>query len=81
MECLNPNLIKALGEVQNYMPNLKAEHWGCYTGKTLTEVAALLALPPHVIWFFSIAGVKVAADYRLGEGEEVTIHSPIDGGN
>ena len=75
------NRVLALGTAQNYMPGFQANISGDFAGMTLDEIMHSLGVPSHAVWFFSIAGKRVSNEYRLGEGEEFTIHSPVDGGS
>ena len=77
---VHPNRIRALGEVQNYMPEQLSAISAEFSGLTLQEVADRLKIPTHAIWFFSVEGKRVPPEYRLSIGESVTIHGPVDGG-
>ena len=72
--------IMALGLVQGYMPQQQAVLKAPLAGMTAGEIAEHLQLPAHAIWFFSVAGQRVVPDYVLKVGEELVIHSPVDGG-
>jgi|GEM_PF-4285503 len=74
------NTVHALGICQNYMPGQQATLGGNFASMAVSQVAEQLGIPAHAIWFYAVGGKRVPPDYRLSPGEELTIHSPVDGG-
>lgn len=71
----------AFGNLRRYLPGKDEKAvMQVPDGISISELIDYLEIPMGEFWFATVGDNKVKDDYRLSDGEEITLFNPVEGG-